>query len=128
VDGDGYADILTTTTNPTALQVRLHRADGSFSAPAVYAAFLSDPIPLLGDINGDGRDDLVVGDKNGTGMGYFLNAGDGTFGKQVIMGNDGSLWHAALGDVNGDGHLDLVAAVSFSSRDGYAELWLSRCQ
>lgn len=128
VDGDGYADILTTTTNPTALQVRLHQVDGSFSDPTVYAAFLSDPIPLLGDINGDGRDDLVVGDKNGTGMGYFLNAGDGTFGKQVVMGNDGSLWHAALGDVNGDGHVDLLAAVSFSSMDGYAELWLSRCQ
>lgn|GEM_PF-2891627 len=128
VDGDGYADLLTTTTNPTGLEVRMHQPDGSFSAPAFYAAFFTNPIPLLGDINGDGVNDLVVADENGTGMGYFLNAGDGTFGKQVVMGNDGSLWNAALGDVNGDGHLDIVAAVSFTQSAGYAELWLSRCQ
>jgi FG-GAP-like repeat/FG-GAP repeat len=128
VDGDGYADVLTTTTNPTGLEVRLQRPDGSFSEPAFYAAFLTNPVPLLGDINGDGVNDLVLADVNGVGMGYFLNAGNGTFGKQVITGNDGSLWHAALGDVNGDGHVDIVAAVTLAQPGGYAEVWLSRCQ
>jgi hypothetical protein len=128
LNGDGYADLVTTTANPNGFEVRFHEPDGSFSAPVSYAAFFTNPITMLGDINGDAINDLVVADENGLGLGYFLNTGDGTFGERVLTGNDGSLWNAALGDLNGDGHLDMVAAISFRQTDGVAQVWLSRCE
>jgi hypothetical protein len=128
MNGDGRADVVTTSANPNGLEVRLQEPDGSFAEPVLTVSGFVNPITLLGDINGDGASDVVMADENGTGLSYFLNTGDGTFGKQTFLAVDGSLWNAALGDLNGDGHLDIVAATAFASQSGYAEVWLSQCR
>ncbi len=128
INGDGSVDLVTTTTHPTAVELRFRETDRTYYAPVPYVASLQSPITLLGDINGDGLDDIVIADENGIGLSYLLNAGDGVFSDQTFLPIDGSLWNATLGDLNGDGVMDIVAAVAFAESGGYAEVWLSQCQ
>jgi FG-GAP-like repeat/Abnormal spindle-like microcephaly-assoc'd, ASPM-SPD-2-Hydin/FG-GAP repeat/PQQ enzyme repeat len=106
-NNDGKLD-LAVTASAGNIDVLLGNGDGTFQAPAIYAAGSGADAVALGDFNGDGNLDLVVANSSGNNVSVLLGNGDGTFQAAVNYptGNDPD--SLVVGDFNGDGKLDLA--------------------
>jgi hypothetical protein len=122
VNGDGYADILTTNAEGNNVTVLLSDGKGEFKEPA-GSPFASGDAPFnfaVGDVNGDGKIDLAVVDSPGS-----MAEGRGKDGLTVMLGNGNGGFTAlagspfatgkipnrvAIGDVNGDGVNDIAVS------------------
>lgn len=123
-NGDGHADIVTTTTIGGAVgnsvSVQFGQADGSLGPPQFYPVNAS--ALAVGDVNGDGFPDIVVGafpvyvnQVPTSTITVLLNDGTGNFtvgSTQTIPVGDLEYAPIALADVLGSGKNDLVAVVN----------------
>ena len=90
------------------LAVLLGNGDGTFQAPAFYAAGGNPHSVAVGDFNGDGKLDLAVA--NQSNVSILLGNGDGTFqAAQEYTAGAGPV-SVAVADFNGDGKEDLALA------------------
>jgi VCBS repeat protein/centrosomal CEP192-like protein/HYDIN/CFA65/VesB family protein len=114
-NGDHKLDLVTTSTNMDdesigEVNLLLGNGDGTFQAPAVYAAGAMPDSVVAADVNGDGKLDLVVADSTSNAVWILLGKGNGTFATAVnySVGTQ-PLW-VAVGDINRDGRLDVAVA------------------
>ena len=119
-DGDGRADIVTTTGVGVATLVRVYSSAGALIKEfAPYNSSFTGGVSLaVGDVNGDGFPDIITGaeagggphvqifdGKTGTSIGSFF-AYDSTFTGGVRV---------STRDVNGDGKADIITAPASAS-------------
>ena len=106
---DGIEDLVATNSSLNQVAVILGNGDGTFNAPATYAAPAQPWNVVVGDINNDGFLDLVVAADGSSSATILQGNGDGTF-KPAVFANTGAsqVGSVALGDFNGDGFLDLA--------------------
>jgi hypothetical protein len=131
VNGDGFADLLTTAPNetnkPGYLFVYLGGAQGLSTSPSAYSlgnevsAFTNDPVASAGDVNGDGFADVVAAAPHvyGASSGFFLfPGGPNGLGPPTVVapppGVGGQFgWEvSSAGDVDGDGYADFLVCSS----------------
>jgi hypothetical protein len=113
---DGFADVVSSDSTFTELNMRLGMGDGTFRPPQT----LSMPFGrvAVGDFNGDGNLDLVTVQPD---VNVALGNGDGTFRTPASfkLGHGDDARYAAVGDFNGDGKLDLtVSGETIRSKSG----------
>jgi hypothetical protein len=113
-NGDSKLDLAVTNFAngvPSTVSIFLGNGDGTFQAPATYAAG-SGPISVItGDFNGDSKLDLAVANQNDHSVSILLGNGDGSFQAHVdYPAGTSDVAAVATGDFNGDGKLDLVLA------------------
>jgi hypothetical protein len=117
IDGDGRADVVTTTAiaGNTNLVVARQRPDAGFDISTRLIPGLS--LLTAADLTNDGRVDLVFRDASGVGRlmilpqlasGGFPDDGDSL----VLPGN--ALGTAQVGDIDGDGRPDFTVAITSS--------------
>lgn len=81
-DGDGKADLVTTTAAKDKLVVVPGNGDGTFGAPVPTAASAAIRTLVVGDVNGDGVPDVAIVqpfDATDQTILAFVGRGDGTF-------------------------------------------------
>jgi hypothetical protein len=118
LNGDGYADLVTSNLADQNVSVLLGNGDGTFKPAVNYSTGLQTIGVAIGDFNGDGIPDIVVTNNAGLVNGsvsVLLGNGDGTF--QIPMNFPVGLTPAfvAVGDFNLDGIADLAVANSGSN-------------
>ncbi len=115
-NGDGFADIVTDSSNQTGVRVLLGNGDGTFQPPIMTSVSGAGEGLTVGDFDGDGKPDVIVpvaSDSSPSDSGYLakvlLGNGDGTFEvtQQGIPSSE-PFQTAAVGDFNGDGKLDVA--------------------
>jgi hypothetical protein len=132
VNGDGFADLVTTapgtTGKPGYLFAYLGGVQGVSTSPATfslgneYDSFTNDPVASAGDVNGDGFADVIVGvpHVNGPSASFYLFSG-GPDGLEpipsVVVGPPGAAGQfgwvvSSAGDVDGDGYADFVVCTT----------------
>jgi VCBS repeat protein/centrosomal CEP192-like protein len=117
-NGDGKADIATTSFTPTGgVSVLLGKGDGTFQPHLDSPTGQSPTAIVAGDFNGDGKLDLVVADSSPTNalLSTLIGSGDGTFQNKFSQTVPGILGSLAIGDFNGDGKLDMAAIIQGTS-------------
>ena len=126
-NGDGIADLATSTFNSTQVSVLLGNGDGSFRTQAdLIVPEVTDCAVAAGDLNGDGYDDLIVAggsntDNNSGWINVLISKGDGTFQSLQQYQTTGSTVAVTLADFDGDGNLDVAAVAGF-----YASVFLGK--
>jgi len=113
VDGDVVPDLVTANYGPYSLpdgdvSVLLGNGDGTFQAPASFAAGRDHSSVAVGDLDGDGIPDLVVADIAFSTVSVLLGNGDGSFQTAILFGTDRAPASVALADLDRDGALDAV--------------------
>ncbi|HJQ37773.1 MAG TPA: VCBS repeat-containing protein, partial [Thermoanaerobaculia bacterium] len=100
-DGDGHRDVLALGVDAA---IFYGRGDGSFEAPAVLTAYLSNA--AIGDINGDGLLD-IIGNQAGNFYDY-PNRGNRRFDSFGFAPGSSQSDAAVIRDFTGDGHADVL--------------------
>jgi hypothetical protein len=108
VNHDGKLDLLTARFNTAAFEVRLGFGNGTYGAPATYAAPVTPTAIVAADFDRDGHSDVAV-----TGLGVpnlviWNGQGDGTFTGQRTLRRSSAAVSMQAADMNGDGYPDLV--------------------
>ena len=109
VNGDGWADLIVTTTNRVA--VLINRQDGTFAKPVYYSTGNEHPSDLaIGDFNNDGVTDLAIANGRSGNVSVLLGNKNvpGTFGPPSFFPTGGNPVGVTVGDFNHDGNLDLA--------------------
>ena len=124
-NGDGKADLATTTSNSPILSILLGNGDGSFQ-PSIAVTVPDTPISLLAeDLNKDGKTDLVIGQRDNPVVSILLGKGDGTFQPPVNYAISSVAHGLTVGDFNGDGNADLAVtglSILLGNGDGTFQL------
>ena len=132
VNGDGFADVISSNDFSSDVTVLLGNGDGTVQVPTVGytgGGYFFSPA-IVADFNGDGLADIMVPDEQFS-LVYMKGYGDGTFRAAVDYytpssdhgepsGND-----IATGDFNGDGLPDVVIG-NTSDLAGGITVFLSR--
>ncbi len=111
LNGDGKLDLV--VVGGASASVLLGNGDGTFGAPASYAAPSPNSVKL-GDFNNDGK--LDVGTVSGSlfaagGLAsVFLGNGDGTLQPRIDASLPGDNINLVVGDYNHDGNLDMATS------------------
>ena len=140
VDGNGGADLILTTSQPSGGSAALVLLS-TFQSFWYQGAWWSDPntgwagiTPLVGDVNGDGKADFIfLANNNGVGTNAYvaLSTGSG-FGIPQLWWNGTGYGYsgikAALGDVDNNGGVDLVLVTNQPSGGSAAIVLLSTYQ
>ena len=123
-DGDGRADVLTTSAHEYGIWWHQQTADG-WKTHEIDRSFSQTHAVVLADINGNGRMDFVTGKRyyahNGRDPGaddpallcwYELQHRDGKpmWTRHVIDDDSGAGMHFEVVDINGNGLLDVATA------------------
>ncbi len=114
LNGDGFSDIITTTSDGAAVNVLMGNGNGTFRAPRSYAPAVNAWGLGVGDINGDGVNDLVTSSSGTNQISIFIGNGDGSFRARSTITNSGNSNSVVLADVNSDGRVDIVASTQSS--------------
>jgi hypothetical protein len=112
LNGDGIADIITSSVTGYGYVVLRGKGDGTFLAPVVSATGTLGPIALA-DWNGDGFLDAIGADAESTSL-IALNAGDGSFPLENVslFNPGGDATSFAVGDFDNDGRPDMALTTS----------------
>ena len=111
VNGDGRADVISTSSNIShgTATVSLADGDGGFLPGVDYTAGYTPSDVVVADFTGDGKPDIVTNDASTGGLVVILrNNGNGTFASAVTVNTINFVNGLAVGDFNGDGKLDLA--------------------
>src|SRR5438045_228186 len=76
-NGDGRADLATTSYSSNSVSVALSNANGTFQAAQNFATGTVPHSVVVGDFNGDGKRDLATA--NASDVTILLGNGNGTF-------------------------------------------------
>jgi hypothetical protein len=124
INGDGYADLVTTSPDGRLWNYLNSKTATPFSATAFAiigpAGWSNYPTIILADVHGSSAGTDLVATRPDGSLWYYQNNGSAVpFVGTANVGGGGwnNFQHIALGDVNSDGRRDLVA----SSADG--RLW-----
>ena len=109
-NGDGIADIATTSWSDKTISILLGKPDGTMAQPRVIPLTTGVSAIAAGDFNRDGKEDLALIDSNGNYVWIMVGIGDGTFQPPVPYATSYDPIAITVGDVNGDGKLDLIVA------------------
>src|SRR4029077_12665037 len=113
LNGDGWPDLMTTTTNAGGdVSVLIGNGDGTFQTEVNYSLDADYQSPaVVADVNGDGKADILVGSLYCLGgvalphgcVSVLLGRGDGTFQDVVTYYSGGPIggW-LAVADIDGD--------------------------
>lgn len=102
LNGDGYADIVSTKDGSTEIAIILSTTDGTF-APAINVVVGNNPYTVaVARLNADAHPDIVVGVRNDGTLVPVLNDGLGGFtaGTPLVLATD--VFHVEAGDLDGD--------------------------
>ncbi len=117
VDGNGFADLVSTDYYSTEISVFLNRGDGTFNPASNYEGHGNYyGVGLVAaDFNGDGTAD--ISNVNNFSVSVLLNNGDGTFPTPVERGyaTEESPTQVVAVDVDDDGDADLVGLSDYGS-------------
>ncbi|XXY49155.1 FG-GAP-like repeat-containing protein [Sorangium sp. So ce269] len=113
-DGDGAADIATTSVTLSQVSVIFGAGAGSFGAPVLIPILPTGGVQssiACRDLNGDGFSDIVVTSPASARLSILINQGDGSFAAPVAYANSagGQTAGISFGDADGDGTLDILS-------------------
>jgi hypothetical protein len=114
LNGDGFADLLTTDGRANKVLIRLGTSKGSLTAaPDVPMTSYPDDVAVA-DVNGDGKLDMLVLNYTSGGSSVSVRVGDGAGNFTTPPAAEVPLTvgsaEIAIGDINGDGNADFVAS------------------
>lgn len=113
LDGDGFADLLTTYFGSTLVEVRFGNGNGTFAAPLSLTGGNYGTSIAVGDFDDDGDLDFATSDNPDSTITVFRNNGSRAFAVPVAYPAAYPI-DVAAADVTGDGVLDLVSALRTS--------------
>lgn len=105
INRDGILDLVLAT--PQDVKVLIGAGDGTFLAPATYAAGSEPNDVVLADFDQDGNVDMAVANAASSVTSVLLGIAGGTFHPAVNY-RTGTSHTVATGDLNGDGTPDLI--------------------
>jgi hypothetical protein len=110
IDGDGFADIVTTNYGNSTLSILKSNGNGTFQSPVtvILPAGANPGFLKLADVNGDGKPDIVESNFGTGTVGVLLNDGHGGFSAPTYTNVGNGPAGIAVGDINGDGFPDIV--------------------
>ena len=111
LNGDRFADLVTTNISSDSLSILLGNGDGSFKDAMTLPLPEQPRAVVLHDFNGDGRLDLAVATAGNNRVTILLGDGTGRFTKGDSYAAVKSPVSLAVGDFNRDGKSDLAVAL-----------------
>lgn len=111
LNGDHFADLVTTNISSDSLSILLGNGDGSFKDAMTLPLPEQPRAVVLHDFNGDGRLDLAVATAGNHRVTILLGDGTGHFTKGDSYSAIKSPVSLAVGDFNRDGKSDLAVAL-----------------
>ncbi|MBN1911069.1 MAG: VCBS repeat-containing protein [Pirellulales bacterium] len=109
-DGDGLADIVSTSEFGETVNVLFRHIDGTVRALSTYNVGKVPAGVAVGDLNGDGALDIIVANSGSANVSILYNNGNGTFANQVTRFAGSGATAVSLADLDGDDKLDIVVA------------------
>jgi hypothetical protein len=111
INGDGWADLVTTNIGSDSLSILLGNGDGSFRDPMTLRVPEQPRAVILHDLNGDGLLDLAVANVGNNRVTILLGNGRGQFIQNDVYPAVKSPIALACADFNKDGRPDLAVAL-----------------
>ena len=108
MNGDGWNDIVSAVSGPSAAAVSLNNGNGTFAAAVPYSTGATPHAVVLGDVDNDGDLDVVVANSGATTVTVLKNNGDGTLAGRVDYSAGGNPSSVSLADLDGDGYPDII--------------------
>jgi len=110
VDGDGDVDIITGSSNSTAVSVLKNNGDGTYATKVDYPTGNHPTSVYASDVDGDGDVDIMTADNGSNTVSVLKNNGDGTFATKVDYTTGEYPQSVYASDVDGDGNVDILTA------------------
>lgn len=106
LDGNGWADVVTTSYNPNKLLLFLN-SGGSFPTETLLEPNIVFPEDIeITDIDNDGDMDIVVLDH--VNIIVYYNDGNATFNKAITPNDQFEYYAFSIADLDGDGFKDII--------------------
>jgi flagellin len=110
LNGDGRADLVTSSSDFNNVTVNFGNGDGTFGAGVSYSMGGGAYSVTLADFNNDGSLDVATANFSDNSLTVRLNNGNGTFGAVSTISGLTGVTRIEAGDFNGDGRQDLMVA------------------
>lgn len=112
IDGDGFADLIATTTNPDTVAVLRNLGDGTFAAPVNHPVGQGAQRTVAADLTGNGHTDLAAISSTAGVVTLLVNDGAGSFTQSAVIDLDAQPISIAARDFTGNGAADLFVALA----------------